>query len=83
MNRPARPSLAPPLPDPARPVRSPCISVCRMDAESGLCEGCWRTIGEIASWGSMADAERLEVWRRIAHRRETAPRQDDDGAAPA
>ena len=83
MDRPARPAFAPPLPDPTRPVRSPCISVCRMDADSGLCEGCWRTIGEIASWGSMADAERLEVWGRIARRREAAPRRGDDRTAPA
>ena len=29
-------------------VPSPCISVCRMDEATGLCQGCWRTLGEIA-----------------------------------
>ena len=31
-------------------VASPCINVCRMDARSGLCDGCYRTIDEIAAW---------------------------------
>ena len=30
-------------------VASPCVNVCRMDELSGLCEGCLRTIDEIAS----------------------------------
>ena len=32
---------------------SPCINVCRMDAASGLCEGCARTLAEIAGWLSL------------------------------
>ncbi len=50
------------------PVRSPCVSVCRMDAASGLCEGCLRTIGEIAGWADMATDDRLAVWQQIARR---------------
>lgn len=50
------------------PVRSPCMSVCRMDAASGLCEGCLRTIGEIAGWADLSAPDRLDVWRRIALR---------------
>ncbi len=50
------------------PVRSPCVSVCRMDAASGLCEGCLRTIGEIAGWADMDTPDRLAVWQRIALR---------------
>ena len=30
------------------PVPSPCISVCRMDERTGWCEGCLRTLAEIA-----------------------------------
>ena len=40
--------------DPAGPVPSPCISVCRMDAVTGWCEGCFRTLDEIAGWGMYA-----------------------------
>lgn len=51
------------------PVPSPCISICKMVADTGLCEGCHRTIEEIARWGSMGNEARLAVWGRIAQRR--------------
>lgn len=71
MSASLRPVLAaPPDPDdPHRPVRSPCVSVCRIDPASGWCEGCQRTLDEIADWGTMPDAERLAVWSRIRARR--------------
>lgn len=31
-------------------VESPCISVCAMDDNSGLCLGCYRTLNEIQGW---------------------------------
>ncbi len=76
MSAPSRPVLAvPPAPgDPVRPVRSPCVSVCRIDAARGWCEGCQRTLDEIADWGTMTDEARLAVWARIVRRRETAAR---------
>jgi predicted Fe-S protein YdhL (DUF1289 family) len=49
-------------------VPSPCISVCRMDAATGLCEGCLRTLDEIAAWGRMGDADKKQVWALIATR---------------
>jgi predicted Fe-S protein YdhL (DUF1289 family) len=42
-------------------IESPCIKVCTMDAASGLCAGCGRTLDEIARWGSMTDEERRKV----------------------
>ncbi|HWI81049.1 DUF1289 domain-containing protein [Ramlibacter sp.] len=53
---------------PAGEVPSPCVSICRMDPASGLCEGCCRTIDEIAAWSRLDDAGRREVWRRIGQR---------------
>ena len=50
------------------PVLSPCISVCRMDAGTGLCEGCYRTLDEIAAWSRMSDDEKRAVWRLLAQR---------------
>lgn len=50
-------------------VASPCISVCRMDAATGLCVGCLRTLDEIASWSVFDDDARRDVWRAIAQRR--------------
>jgi predicted Fe-S protein YdhL (DUF1289 family) len=44
---------------------SPCTSVCRMDRLSGFCEGCLRTIPEIAGWSKMEDEARRGVWRAI------------------
>ena len=39
-----------------------------MDAETGLCRGCRRTIGEIASWGALSDEDRLRVLAALAER---------------
>ncbi|WP_444812756.1 DUF1289 domain-containing protein [Variovorax jilinensis] len=49
----------------AADLPSPCISICRMDAASGFCEGCLRTLPEIAGWGRMDDAGKRSVWRAI------------------
>ena len=54
------------------PVPSPCISVCRMNAASGWCEGCWRTIDEIAAWSTMADEDKRAVWRALPQREAVA-----------
>lgn len=51
------------------PVPSPCISVCRMSPATGLCEGCRRTIDEIAAWSRMEDPEKRAVWALIDERR--------------
>jgi len=53
---------------PDRPVTSPCLSVCVMDPASGLCQGCLRSLDEIADWSALTDAGRREVWVRIARR---------------
>lgn len=55
--------------DAPAPARSPCINVCRMDAATGWCEGCLRTLEEIAAWGGQGDAERCAVLARLPARR--------------
>ena len=55
-------------------IESPCIEICTLDARSGLCLGCGRTIDEIGRWTAMSDAERARVmgelpWRLAASRR--------------
>lgn len=52
------------------PVASPCINICRMDEGSGWCEGCLRTLDEIAAWGGLPDAERRAVLQRLPARRQ-------------
>jgi uncharacterized protein len=49
-------------------VPSPCVSICRMNPQTDLCEGCLRTLDEIAAWGRMDDASKREVWGAIGQR---------------
>ena len=49
-------------------VPSPCISVCRMDERTGLCEGCYRTLDEIRLWSSADDQARRAIWTQIDQR---------------
>ena len=42
-------------------IESPCVKICTLDARSGLCLGCGRTIDEIARWTAMSAAERARV----------------------
>ena len=49
---------------------SPCIDVCRMHAASGWCEGCCRTLDEIAQWSTLQDRAKLRVWKQLPQRRE-------------
>lgn len=48
---------------------SPCIQICRMDEATGLCQGCFRTLSEIAVWSRCGAAERLEILARVEKRR--------------
>jgi len=47
---------------------SPCLSVCTMEAASGLCHGCLRTLDEIAAWAAMSEGGKRIVWSRIEQR---------------
>ncbi len=48
---------------------SPCINICRMDEVTGLCEGCFRSIDEIAGWRGYDDEARQWILEAIAQRR--------------
>ncbi len=54
----------------AAAVPSPCIDVCRIDPGTGWCEGCLRTIDEIAAWGALDDKAKREVWKGLPMRRQ-------------
>ena len=51
-------------------VASPCINVCKMDALSGLCTGCFRTIDEITLWSRIDDARRQDILAAVSRRRQ-------------
>ena len=55
-------------------VPSPCVSVCELNERDGSCKGCLRTLAEIAAWGRLDDAGKLEVWARIEARQQGAAR---------
>jgi predicted Fe-S protein YdhL (DUF1289 family) len=42
---------------PPAAIQTPCVKVCVVDGESGLCLGCFRTLPEIARWSALDDAE--------------------------
>ncbi len=50
-------------------MKSPCIKVCQMDPARGVCLGCCRSLDEIARWGAMSEAERVEVLDKLPERR--------------
>jgi predicted Fe-S protein YdhL (DUF1289 family) len=50
-------------------VASPCTSVCEMDARSGYCRGCFRTLDEIAAWGVLDVEGKKAVLASLPERR--------------
>jgi len=53
-------------------VASPCINVCKMDERSSFCEGCFRTIDEIACWSGYTREEKLAVLAKLEPRKRAA-----------
>ncbi|MBU1096982.1 MAG: DUF1289 domain-containing protein [Bacteroidetes bacterium] len=49
-------------------MKSPCNNVCEIDASSGFCKGCLRTIEEITAWGYLSEEEKLKVLRSLSLR---------------
>lgn len=47
---------------------TPCINICKLD-NSGLCNGCFRTVEEITNWTKYTDAKRLEIIKILEERK--------------
>ncbi len=58
-----------PSPAPPRSIATPCIKVCVVDGESGLCLGCYRTLGEVARWARLEEAERVAIMGELVSRK--------------
>ena len=56
-------------------VPSPCIDVCRMHPPTGWCEGCGRSIEEIAAWSQLDDPGKYRVWKLLPARKAEVQRQ--------
>jgi predicted Fe-S protein YdhL (DUF1289 family) len=50
------------------PIATPCIGVCEIDQDRGLCKGCLRTIGEIAAWSRLSNPERRRIMSQLSLR---------------
>ena len=66
---------------PQAEVPSPCINICRMNAATGLCEGCWRNIDEIALWSQLGTEDKHSVMALVEMRRHD-PVLDPDPFGP-
>lgn len=50
-------------------MMSPCTKVCQIDQRTKLCLGCYRTLDEIAAWGSMTPEDRERIMTDLDRRR--------------
>lgn len=55
-------------PTTAAPMDTPCTKICTLDARTGLCMGCGRTVDEIAAWSRMSDGERRRIMDELRAR---------------
>jgi predicted Fe-S protein YdhL (DUF1289 family) len=49
-------------------MQTPCVLICSIDAASGICLGCGRTLNEIGSWTQFDDSERRDIMARLPAR---------------
>jgi len=50
-------------------IESPCVSICSVSPETRHCDGCGRSLKEIARWSRMTDGERATVMAELPDRR--------------
>jgi predicted Fe-S protein YdhL (DUF1289 family) len=53
---------------PSKPIVTPCIKVCVVDGETGLCMGCFRTLSEVAGWARLDESQREAIMGELAAR---------------
>jgi len=57
------------------PIDTPCIKVCTIDPHTGLCQGCARTLDEIAQWSIYSPATRRRIMAELPLRQTGKNRQ--------
>ncbi len=61
---------APPPPGgPPKAIATPCIKVCVVDGESGLCMGCYRQLSEVAGRSRLTDDESAAIMADLPGRK--------------
>lgn len=66
-------------------METPCVNICLLDDNSGLCVGCGRTGDEIARWVDMTPDQRRAIMNRLPERlehMENLAKADADGPSP-
>lgn len=63
-------------------IASPCIEICVMNEQSGYCRGCFRTVDEIAGWGSFSGDRKAAILRELAARRPTDEDNSQSSISP-
>ena len=61
-------------------IETPCVKICTLDARSGVCLGCGRTIDEIARWSAISPAVRSRVVGELPGRLPPGPHADSANA---
>ena len=51
-------------------IETPCEQICLVDAPSGLCRGCGRSLDEIGRWTAYSDGERGRIMAELPQRLE-------------
>ncbi|SFQ96129.1 DUF1289 domain-containing protein [Poseidonocella sedimentorum] len=63
-------------------IESPCVKLCVIHPETGLCAGCARTLDEIAGWTGFAPEKRAQILLELPGRtpppRRTGRRRNRD-----
>jgi predicted Fe-S protein YdhL (DUF1289 family) len=55
-------------------LETPCVNICLLDDESGLCVGCGRSGNEIAHWVEMTPGQRRAIMATLPKRLERLER---------
>jgi predicted Fe-S protein YdhL (DUF1289 family) len=50
-------------------VLTPCLGICRVNKDSQLCEGCFRSPAEVAEWLFYSDEKKRIIMRKLSTRR--------------
>jgi predicted Fe-S protein YdhL (DUF1289 family) len=64
-------------------MKTPCEKICMVDAPSGLCRGCGRSLDEIARWAACSDAERARIMAELPPRLEAMRARGTNAASGA
>lgn len=49
-------------------IETPCRKICKINKKTELCEGCFRTIEEIARWATFTSVQRKQIMLQLPSR---------------